>query len=159
MANVVEQPVLRSMLKRLAITVMLLGVVLRCAFAFAFKTDRYVDAYATENTAISGATIYTLTRRKRFRFFLGPDLVESPISAAQFDNLRSTHMKLSGVKTGLLINFNVIKLKDGIKRIVLWSVSSCSSRPSWFNLYPDRPVACRMWNHAIHTKFASFVHR
>ncbi|MCO8120140.1 GxxExxY protein [Stieleria sp. TO1_6] len=30
-----------------------------------------------------------------------------------------TYMKLSSVKTGLLINFNVTKLKDGIKRIVL----------------------------------------
>ena len=30
-----------------------------------------------------------------------------------------THMKLAGVKTGLLINFNVTKLKDRIKRFVL----------------------------------------
>ena len=30
-----------------------------------------------------------------------------------------TYMKLSGVKTGLLINFNVTTLKDGIKRFVL----------------------------------------
>ncbi|HMP68164.1 MAG TPA: GxxExxY protein [Pirellulaceae bacterium] len=30
-----------------------------------------------------------------------------------------TYMKLAGVKTGLLINFNVTKLKDGIKRFVL----------------------------------------
>jgi len=30
-----------------------------------------------------------------------------------------TYMKLSGAKTGLLINFNVTKLKDGIKRFVL----------------------------------------
>ena len=30
-----------------------------------------------------------------------------------------THMKLAGVETGLLINFNVTKLKDGIKRFVL----------------------------------------
>jgi len=28
-------------------------------------------------------------------------------------------MKLAGVKIGLLINFNVTKLKDGIKRFVL----------------------------------------
>jgi len=28
-------------------------------------------------------------------------------------------MKLSGVKVGLLINFNNIRLKDGIKRFVL----------------------------------------
>jgi GxxExxY protein len=30
-----------------------------------------------------------------------------------------TYMKLAGVKTGLLINFNVISLKSGIKRFVL----------------------------------------
>ena len=30
-----------------------------------------------------------------------------------------TYMKLAGIKTGLLINFNVAKLKDGIKRYVL----------------------------------------
>lgn len=30
-----------------------------------------------------------------------------------------TYMKLSGVKTGLLLNFNVRRLKDGIKRMVL----------------------------------------
>lgn len=30
-----------------------------------------------------------------------------------------TYMKLAGIKTGLLINFNVTKLKDGIKRFVL----------------------------------------
>lgn len=30
-----------------------------------------------------------------------------------------TYMKLSGVKTGLLINFNVARLKDGIRRRVL----------------------------------------
>ena len=30
-----------------------------------------------------------------------------------------TYMKLAGVKIGLLINFNVSKLKDGIKRFVL----------------------------------------
>jgi GxxExxY protein len=30
-----------------------------------------------------------------------------------------TYMKLAGVKIGLLINFNVTKLKDGIERFVL----------------------------------------
>ena len=30
-----------------------------------------------------------------------------------------TYMKLAGIKTGLRINFNVTKLKDGIKRFVL----------------------------------------
>ncbi len=30
-----------------------------------------------------------------------------------------TYMKLAGVKVGLLMNFNVTKLKEGIKRFVL----------------------------------------
>ncbi len=30
-----------------------------------------------------------------------------------------TYMKLAGLKTGLLINFNVVLLRDGIKRMVL----------------------------------------
>ena len=30
-----------------------------------------------------------------------------------------TSMKLAGIKTGLLMNFNVTKLKDGIERHVL----------------------------------------
>jgi GxxExxY protein len=30
-----------------------------------------------------------------------------------------TYMKLAGIKTGLLMNFNVRRLKDGIKRFVL----------------------------------------
>jgi GxxExxY protein len=30
-----------------------------------------------------------------------------------------TYMKLARIKTGLLINFNVTRLKDGIKRLVL----------------------------------------
>ena len=29
-----------------------------------------------------------------------------------------TYMKLGGYKLGLLINFNVVKLKDGIKRVI-----------------------------------------
>lgn len=38
-----------------------------------------------------------------------------PIHQAQL----LTYMKLSGIKIGLLINFNVLYLKDGIKRMVL----------------------------------------
>ena len=30
-----------------------------------------------------------------------------------------TYMKLASIKTGLLINFNVTKLKDGVKRFIL----------------------------------------
>ena len=38
-----------------------------------------------------------------------------PIHEAQI----LTYMKLAGVKTGLLLNFNVARFKDGIKRFVL----------------------------------------
>jgi GxxExxY protein len=38
----------------------------------------------------------------------------SPIYAAQL----LTYLKLTGVRLGLLINFNVIHLRDGIKRII-----------------------------------------
>jgi GxxExxY protein len=38
-----------------------------------------------------------------------------PIHEAQI----LTYMKLSNIKTGLLINFNVMMLKNGIKRFVL----------------------------------------
>ena len=38
-----------------------------------------------------------------------------PIHEAQI----LTYMKLAGINVGLLINFNVIKVKDGIKRFVL----------------------------------------
>ena len=38
-----------------------------------------------------------------------------PIHEAQL----LTYLKLSGIKTGLLMNFNVAVLKDGIKRMVL----------------------------------------
>jgi GxxExxY protein len=37
-----------------------------------------------------------------------------PIHEAQL----LTYLKLSGVKVGLLINFNVLRLKNGIKRVV-----------------------------------------
>jgi GxxExxY protein len=39
----------------------------------------------------------------------------SPVHEAQL----LTYMKLANVKTGLLMNFNVARLKDGIKRFVL----------------------------------------
>jgi len=38
-----------------------------------------------------------------------------PIHEAQI----LTYMKLANVKTGLLLNFNVVRFKDGIKRLVL----------------------------------------
>ena len=44
---------------------------------------------------------------------LGPGLLES-VYEAQI----STYLKLSGIRTGLLINFLTKVLKDGLKRIV-----------------------------------------
>jgi len=40
-----------------------------------------------------------------------------------------TYMKLSGVKQGYLLNFNVIKLVDGMKAFVLYKTSCPSSLP------------------------------
>ena len=62
-----------------------------------------------------------------------------------------TYMKLAGIKTGLLINFNVAQLENGSKRFVLQTdFSSCSSwqgsqtrnyafgvPPSWFRFRWD----------------------
>jgi GxxExxY protein len=39
----------------------------------------------------------------------------APVHEAQL----LTYLKLSGIETGLLLNFNVVRLKDGIKRMVL----------------------------------------
>ena len=36
-----------------------------------------------------------------------------------FDAQLITYLKLTGIRIGFLINFNVIHLKDGIKRIVV----------------------------------------
>ena len=38
----------------------------------------------------------------------------SPLHKAQV----KTYLKITGLKLGLLINFNVILLKDGIKRVI-----------------------------------------
>lgn len=35
-----------------------------------------------------------------------------------------TYLKLSGCKLGLLINFNTLKVKDGIKRVILGKIDS-----------------------------------
>ena len=40
------------------------------------------------------------------------------------------YMRLSKIPVGLIINFNVTKLQNGIKRFVLYP--SCASCPSWF---------------------------
>lgn len=72
------------------------------------------------------------------------DLVGAILDQAQI----LTYMKLSGISVGLLINFNVKRLKHGIKRygIVIFRdlralrgeyryfiISSCPLCPSWLN--------------------------
>lgn len=60
---------------------------------------------------------------------LGPGLLESTyeqcLARESVEEIKGIHeaqlltyMKLASVKTGLLINFNVPKLKDGLKRFV-----------------------------------------
>ena len=48
---------------------------------------------------------------------LGPGLLESAYEQCMAHEL--TYMKLAKVKTGLLINFNVEVVKDGIRRFVV----------------------------------------
>jgi GxxExxY protein len=60
--------------------------------------------------------------KKRLDFIIGGKLIIelkaveelSPLHKAQLN----TYLKITGLKLGLLINFNVIILKDGIKRII-----------------------------------------
>jgi GxxExxY protein len=65
------------------------------------------------------------------RLILELKCIESllPIHEAQL----LTYLKLSGIRLGLLINFNVLLLKDGIKRRILrfFLVFSVSSVPLW----------------------------
>jgi hypothetical protein len=57
-----------------------------------------------------------------------------PIHQAQI----LTYMRLAKIPIGLVINFNVTKLQNGIKRFVLLS-ASCSSCPSWWNYFVTEP--------------------
>jgi hypothetical protein len=50
----------------------------------------------------------------------GPSLVIKSIDKVRIPLVYTlTNMKLGGVRVGLLINFNVSRLKDGLKRFVL----------------------------------------
>ena len=49
-----------------------------------------------------------------------------------------TYMKLSGIKTGLLINFNVTQLKNGIKRYVLYNLRALRVLRGVLRLLNDR---------------------
>jgi len=73
------------------ITVKYKGVDLNCGFKIDFL--------------ISGLVIVELKAVERFH----------PIHEAQV----LTYLKLTGCKLGLLLNFNVLRMKDGIKRVVL----------------------------------------
>jgi hypothetical protein len=49
---------------------------------------------------------------------LDPGLLESSYEECLFAQIL-TYLKLSGCRLGLLVNFNVRHLKDGIKRVIL----------------------------------------
>ena len=42
-----------------------------------------------------------------------------------------TYTKLSGIRTGLLLNFNSAALKDGIRRLGLWVAILTASLSHW----------------------------
>jgi hypothetical protein len=50
---------------------------------------------------------------------LGPGLLESVYETCLAHELNKRDLKLTKMRLGLLINFNVSKIKDGIKRIIL----------------------------------------
>ena len=62
------------------------------------------------------STIDAVDLENRLIFELKSVEAIKPIHEAQL----LTYMKLADVKIGLLINFNNTRLKDGIKRFVLW---------------------------------------
>jgi GxxExxY protein len=53
----------------------------------------------------------------------GDELIVELKSVKKIDPIHEaqilTYMKLSGIRTGLMFNFNVGKLKDGLKRYVI----------------------------------------
>jgi hypothetical protein len=60
-----------------------------------------------------------------------------------------TAMNFADIKAGPLIDFNVTKLKDGIKRLVLRRLTFVLFAPFVVQLCLDRTVRCRMWNHGL----------
>ena len=59
----------------------------------------------------------------RVDVLVGSDLIIELKSVRKIDPIHEaqilTYMKLSGIRTGLMFNFNVTRLKDGMKRYVL----------------------------------------
>ena len=49
---------------------------------------------------------------------LGPGLLESVYALCLIHEQLQTYLKLSQVRLGLLINFNVVLIKDGIRRVI-----------------------------------------
>lgn len=68
----------------------------------------------------------------RVDFLVGGEVTVELKSIDRFDDIHTaqvlTYLKLSGCKVGLLLNFNVLFLRDGVKRIVL-NYSDSSPRP------------------------------
>lgn len=86
----------------------------------------------------------------RLDFWVGEGLIVelkavdalAPVHKAQV----LSYLKATGLPLGLLINFNVVLLKDGIQRVVL---SSDSSRPGDMQRGHSRPTAMSLANHNV----------
>jgi hypothetical protein len=63
-----------------------------------------------------------------------------------------THMKLAGVKTGLLMNFNVTKLKSGIKRFILLRALRVLRGETGLEVYLCESLGACLFGLVIHSK-------
>ena len=73
--------------------------------------------------SLSSTRKFAWTVNCRIDLLVEDALIVELKSVEQIDGIHETQlltcMKLAGVKTGLLINFNVRRLRDGIRRFVL----------------------------------------
>jgi hypothetical protein len=84
---------------------------------------------------------------------IGGDLIVEFKSINRLQGIHETQlpasMNFAAIETGPLIDFNVTKLKDRIKRLVLRLLTFVLFAPFLVQLCLDRTVTCRMWNHGL----------
>jgi hypothetical protein len=84
---------------------------------------------------------------------IGDELI---VELSSIDRLQEVHeaqlltsMNFADIKMVLLINFNVTKLNDRIKRLGSRVLTFVLFAPFVVQLCLDRTVTCRMWNHGL----------